>query len=322
MKASHNADYYLILLLATFFVIIISNLFIYKFFREQCALIIISIVCLFISSIYNPIISQDIIKLIIFHIISFAVCSYYRYEFILSINSKYEYLSSLLPNKFAKSLSISDKKLDINDLFPTKEYYAVCLCSDWRDYQKITSTQKRNKVEKMLEEFYTIIYLELEKSNLDGQYYADWTADELFIIFYGSDSEKDMVRSEALKFAHSLATSIYMEITANVNKDIKYDIGLASGNGLIGLQGPPNFKKTSITGKVAGNSKRFETEAKELRKKHSTSKFPIIVMDKELTISAQNISIYKNLKSNKINGSVKDIKNYDLSAWSFIEHTS
>ena len=228
----------------------------------------------------------------------------------------------MLPNKYAKLLSVSDQNLDINTIFPTQEYYAVCLCSDWRDYQKISNTNKREIVEIMLEKFYTIIYKELDKSNLNGQYYADWTADELFIIFYGNNDEKEKVRREALNFTHSLATSIYMDITAKVDKGIMYDIGLSSGNGLIGLQGPKNYKKTSITGDVAGNSKRFETEAKELRKKHSTYKFPIIVMDKELTISAQNISIYKNLKSNKINGSVKDIKNFELSTWSFIEHTS
>ena len=45
----------------------------------------------------------------------------------------------------------------------------------------------------MLEKFYEIVYSELNKLDLNGQYYADWTADELFIIFYGDESEKDKI---------------------------------------------------------------------------------------------------------------------------------
>ena len=111
----------------------------------------------------------------------------------LSIINKYDYLSSLLPNKFARLMSISDENLDINTLFPTKEYYAVCLCADWRNYQNITNESSRDKVEDMLEKFYTIIYKYLDKLQLNGQYYADWTADELFIIFYGKDKQKTLL---------------------------------------------------------------------------------------------------------------------------------
>ena len=130
LNADIGQSYYLILLLATFFVIIISNIFIYKFYKEQYALSLISISGLFLVSIYKPEISSDIIKLIIFHIISFGICIYYRYEFMMFLVNKYEYLSSLLPHKFAKLVSVSDDNLDINQLFPTKEYFAVCLCAE------------------------------------------------------------------------------------------------------------------------------------------------------------------------------------------------
>jgi len=319
MKADPSEQYYLLLLLATFFVVIISHLFIYKFYKEQYGLLIISISCLFIASIYNTSISQDILKLIFFHLICLCICIYYRYQFMLFIINKYDHLSSLLPNKYAKLLSVSDQNLDINTIFPTQEYYAVCLCSDWRDYQKISNTTKREKVEKMLEKFYTIIYKELDKSNLNGQYYADWTADELFIIFYGNNDEKEKVRREALNFTHSLATSIYMDITAKVDKGIMYDIGLSSGNGLIGLQGPKNYKKTSITGDVAGNSKRFETQAKEIRKSSTSNLFPIIVMDEKLSKTADELNIYSNLKKKNITGTVKDILDFKLNYRVFLK---
>ena len=112
-----------------------------------------------ILSLLKPPLSNDIIKLILFHLLSFFICIYYRYQFITALSSKYDYLSSLLPNKFAKLVSVSDKSLDIEKLFPTKDYYAVCLCSDWRNYQKISTSKEHKTVEAMVEKFYNIIYI-------------------------------------------------------------------------------------------------------------------------------------------------------------------
>ncbi len=318
LNADTNQSYYLILLLATFFVIMISNIFIYRFYKEQYALVLLSISTLFLVSIYKPEISSDIVKLIIFHIISFGICVYYRYEFTTSLVNKYDHLSSLLPHKFAKLLSVSDENLEIDKIFPTKEYFAVCLCADWRNYQKLTNANTKDQIGEMIEKFYTIIYKELGKLNISGQYYADWTADELFIIFYGEESDKNIVKSEALNFCHSLATTLYMEISTKINKNILYDIGLSSGYGLIGLQGPSNFKKTTITGDVAGNSKRYETQAKKIRNKNNKDSFPIIVMDEELSQIASKLEKFtNNMNSTKIKGTEKDIIDFNLISWIF-----
>jgi hypothetical protein len=312
--ANPSDEFYMTLLLANFVMILISNLFLYKFYKEQYTLTFISVLCLFLLSLLKPSLSADIIKLILFHLLSFLICIYYRYQFITALSSKYDYLSSLLPNKFAKLVSVSDKSLDIEKLFPTKDYYAVCLCSDWRNYQKISTSKEHKEVEKMVEKFYNIIYDALETLDIAGQYYADWTADELFIIFYSEIDEEENVNHEALKFAHSLATKLFLDVSSIVDKDLKYDIGLSSGIGLIGLQGPANYKKTSITGEVAGNAKRFETQAKVIRSTIDQS-FPIIVMDKTLGNYAKSISLYGNLISSPIVGDVKDIVGKELTYW-------
>ena len=316
LSASNPSDnYYMTLLLANFVMILVSNLFLYKFYKEQYALTLISILCLCALSLVKPSLSNDLIKLIFFHLLSFLICVYYRYQFITALSNKYNYLSSLLPNKFAKLMSVSDKSLDIEKLFPTKEYYSVCLCSDWRNYQQISTSKEHKEIQRMVETFYNVIYDELEASQLAGQYYADWTADELFIIFYDEIGNESHVNEEALKFAHALSTKLYLEISSIVDKDLKYDIGLSSGIGLIGLQGPANYKKTSIAGEVAGNSKRFETQAKSIRSTKADQLFPIIVMDKDLSDSASYMKLYNNLISSEMKGDVKDIVGKELTYW-------
>ena len=316
-NAEYNEPYYRILLLATFLVVLISTLFIYRFWKEQYALTLISIIALFALSIYRPDISKDIIRLICFHLVAMIACMYFRHQFLYSLSGKYQYMSSLLPHKFAKRVTVTERNFSINKLFPTKEYFTVCLCSDWRNYQKITTTTEHKDVQEMLEKFYEIVYSELGRIDLDGQYYADWTADELFIIFYGEDPQKRKVIEEALSFCHSLATKLYIDISNNIDKGIKYDIGLASGRGLIGLQGPGKFKKTTITGEVAGNAKRFETQAKEIRGEQGKSLFPIVVMDGELKEYAFNSKVFNTQTFSDIEGNVKDIEGKKIACWQF-----
>ncbi len=316
-KADNGDPYYRILLLASFLVVLISTLFIYRFWKEQYALTLFSIIALFILSNYKPEISTDIIRLICFHIISMLACMYFRHQFIRSLSGKYQYMSSLLPHKFAKRVTVAEGNFSIEKLFPTKEYYTVCLCSDWRNYQKITTSSEHKDVQNMLERFYEIIYTELSTLDLDGQYYADWTADELFIIFYGNSDQKEKINNEALNFCHNLSTKLYIEISNNINKGIKYDIGLSSGFGLIGLQGPGKFKKTTITGEVAGNAKRFETQAKKLRQANNNHSFPIVVMNKALKETAITGKSFNTQNFSDAKGDVKDIEGMDISFWQF-----
>ena len=159
--------------------------------------------------------------------------------------------------------------------------------------------------------------MELDSIFPHGNYYADWTADELFIIFYGNKEQKDQVNNESLNFCHNLATKLYIDISNSINKGIKYDIGLSSGSGLIGLQGPGKFKKTTITGDVAGNAKRFETQAKELRKTDSSHSFPIIVMDKNLKEVALAGESFNTQNFSDTKGNVKDIEGMEISFWQF-----
>ena len=260
---------------------------------------------------------QDLIRLVYFHLISFLVAFYYRNQFLDNLYKRFTHISSLVPMQIAKYYTISEGRENLEDIFKSEERFTVCLCSDWRNYQKITNTSEHRDVQDMLERFYEIIYSELSKSDLDGQYYADWTADELFIIFYGNQDQKDKVISESLAFCHTLATKLYIEVSNSLNKGIKYDIGLSSGEGLIGLQGPGKFKKTTITGDVAGNAKRFETQAKTLRAENQSNSFPIVVMNKSLKELALKGDVFNTQTFTDMRGDVKDIEGMDVSFWQF-----
>ena len=83
--ADYSQPYYKILLLATFLVALISTLFIYKFWKEQYVLTFLSILGLFILSIYKPVLSVDIVRLVFFHIISFIFAYLANYSLGTSI---------------------------------------------------------------------------------------------------------------------------------------------------------------------------------------------------------------------------------------------
>ena len=108
-----------------------------------------------------------------------------------------------------------------------------------------------------------------------------------------------------------------MKIYSELNIDLKYDIGLSSGPGFLGLQGPKKFKKTTITGKSAGVAKRLEGEAKNLRVNQKSESFPIMVMNEELYSEAKSLNIFSKHSFQKISGKGKDIKNLKCFAWQF-----
>ena len=74
------------------------------------------------------------------------------------------------------------------------------LAMDWRNFQEIAASKDPKYVENLFQQFYNEVFIELDRIFPEGNYYADWTADELFIIFYGEEEEKEIVKTEALKY--------------------------------------------------------------------------------------------------------------------------
>ena len=157
------------------------------------------------------------------------------------------------------------------------------------------------------------MFIHLDNVFPEGNYYADWTADELFIIFFSNDENDTELMKNSLEFAHIYATEVFSKINTSLDINLQYDIGMSSGIGLLGLQGPEKLKKTTITGESAGKAKRLESEAKNLREGDSIES-PILLIDKMLYDEAKEIPIFKE-GFIQLKGSIKDIKDEVIYKW-------
>ena len=302
----------MLVLLANFITIIATTMFAMKFWKVQYLINLISILSIVGFYIYM----NDLfitLYLLTAHLISFIVAFLYRRSFILRMYERYCNTASMVPKNVAKHIAITDGTVNLNEIFKPTKRFTVCMSSDWRNFQKIAKNNDPEYIEQLFQNFYNIVFEELDRIFPLGNYYADWTADEMFIIFY-SDTDKDkVVVQNALEFAYIYATKIFEKINSNLDSKLLYDIGLASGIGLLGLQGPEKLKKTTITGESAGLAKRFETEAKNHRiddKKQD----PIIIINEIMK------EIYENSKLDRmefieVKGTVKNIENHKLYMW-------
>lgn len=315
---STTGEDYTIVLLANFLVIIISTLFLYRYWREQYTINFVSILLLGVAGYLKPSISHDCLLLAGFHGVSFITALFYRRKFIESVFEKFNLTSSLVPRKIASIIAISDSDLSLEGIFDVKERFTVCLCSDWRDYQSLASKYDPKYIGKLFEHFYDIVFEELDINIPDGNYYADWTADELFIIFYSETDDKRETLLNALRFAQTLASKVYDRVVSEIEVELKYDIGLASGMGLLGLQGPRKLKKTTITSETAGTAKRLETEAKYIRNKTmDCSNYPLLVMDNYLKENTKEIEEFSDGNCKDIIAKTKDIKDNQFYLWQY-----
>lgn len=285
-------------------------MFAYKFWREQYVIHLFAVLPLLIIPFLRQDILYDCLYLILFHFLMFSLAFFLRKRFILAMFERFYHTSSLVPKNIARHIAISDTDLDLDNVFVPQERYTVCLCSDWRNYQQLAKEHKPEYIEKLFENFYDIVFDELDKIIPKGNYFADWTADELFIIFFSDDENEQEVLSNSLRFANSLSTKVFEKVNSELESKLIYDIGIASGKGLLGLQGPKKLKKTTITGESAGTAKRLETEAKFIRTDREMPDLqnPLILMDTSLYKFSKTCHWISQTNIERIKAKSKNIK--------------
>ena len=212
-------------------------------------------------------------------VVSFALFTLMRMEFKNSIENKFALLSGVLPMRVAETLALSSDHQQHVDLFLPKSRYVACVCADWRGFQMLSERKSAQELSAMLEKFYDEVLEALDRVVPSGNYFVNWTADEVFIVFYDEDNRPHVVLRDAAAFTITLLSEIYDKVEKEFRGEIQYDVGFSAGHGLLGLQGPRSLKKTTIAGEVAGLAKRYQEEAKGIRAQMTSRTSPILVTD-------------------------------------------
>ena len=222
----------------------------------------------------------------------------------------------MVPRRVAEFLAVTQETTEGTEHFKPKERFTVCLCADWRNFQKLASSLPNEKISELLEGFYDQALSMLERLVPSENYYFHWTADELFVVFFAEAGPPSEVLRDALKFSHALATETFLWSQDGSLPEIRFDIGLAAGIGLLGLQGPKLMKKTTISGEVAGRSKRFQNEAKRMRRSLGEDSPPILVVDEQLYAATKETDLFDSAEFHPIRAQTKDITNLVCYYWS------
>ena len=161
---------------------------------------------------------------------------------------------------------------------------------------------KKITFNKLVKEMLIIAWLPAFQFNLN---FRKQDQTQYLLTKFNYNTDKDLIE-KALEFAHIYSTEVFKRIESTLGMKLMYDIGMSSGIGLLGLQGPEKLKKTTITGESAGTAKRLETEAKRLRENNAYN-FPILIIDRDLYRYAKEMKIFTQ-SFEEIIATTKDIK--------------
>ncbi len=199
----------------------------------------------------------------VFILSSFFFRTQMRRSAVQAAKSEFARLSSFTP------LAVIDRAMatssDVATMFLPEKRFCVCLCSDWRSYQALTSKMEPEAVVRALEIYYTRTAELLKEAFPRGNYFSDWIADELFIVAFADlgTTEADVARS-AVQFARDLLQA-REGIAAMTGVPKAIDVGIAAGHASVGIMGPPGGRKATALGEIPGRSRRLQTAAKGLR---------------------------------------------------------
>ncbi len=153
----------------------------------------------------------------------------------------------------------------IDEVFAPAMRPTVCVSSDWRNYQSLSSTLTPEALAAALNAYYEMCERVLAEVAPNGDYYSDWIADELFIVFFAEAgfAHAEIV-CEALRFAERLLEEKARFVVEHQHPRA-IDIGVAAGAALVGMMGPEAHRKATALGEVPGRARRLQIVGKKLR---------------------------------------------------------
>jgi class 3 adenylate cyclase len=179
---------------------------------------------------------------------------------------EYNLLIRAAPAKIVRQAASS--QVTILEAFSPKTRHCVCISSDWRGYQELSSKISATDLASALGHYYEACTQLLNDLFPDGNFYTDWIADELFIVIFAKDQQEEKVLvNQALRFSGRMLEQ-RKTFFANFGIPKAIDIGISSGTALIGMMGPGTHRKATALGDVPGIARRLQAAGKLIRHHH------------------------------------------------------
>jgi class 3 adenylate cyclase len=151
---------------------------------------------------------------------------------------------------------------EIELMFAPERNYAVCISINWRNFEELAATLPALEIASVLETYYQLVERLLTECIHGGAYYCDTMVDEMFVIVFSPEALGDpLPLTDAVLFARRLLR----ERPAAIANLSQIDIGISSGETLIGILGPKGHRKTTGLGETPGRAARLKSLGELLR---------------------------------------------------------
>ncbi len=291
-----------------------GSLYLHRFWREQYLHGLVNVACLCL--LFVVLSEQRIVVSALFSLqfLTVVTMHLFRREFFGSAYERFKGYQALLPLSVATNLVVAPEEA-LDHAFAPAPRYTICLCSDWRNFQGLAAAWDPEKLSHAIAAYYDLVCERLARHVPDDCYYFDWTADELFIVFFAEPGKEEELRDAVMTFVYELSTLVHERATEWFGTAFRYDVGLAAGEALVGIVGPKLRRKTTVIGRVPGVAKRFESEAKRLRSTCSQNDRPLVVMDTSLAPAAERSAYLDPSGFRRTVAVGKDVENQDCVTW-------
>jgi hypothetical protein len=201
-----------------------------------------------------------------------------RTEFVATLDARFKSLLLQYPPKIARAMTLVGDEAEYLEAFAPKRRPCVCLCVDWRSFQEMASRKSPEEIATLIEKSHEVLLKFVYKNIPNESFHADWTADEFFLMLYSERDSKEELLKGAVNIVKNILEDFYQEMSKSSSQLVPtIDVGVAFGEGVLGLLGPKNMKKLTVAGSIGGRAKRLETEAKTVRDEKSLSEGSIVV---------------------------------------------
>ncbi len=183
--------------------------------------------------------------------------------------NRYREQSRYIPRQVLMEAARTERSSD--EVFAPTTRFCVCICSDWRGFQKLTESIGTAELGQGLVSYYTEIVKMLNRKFPDGRFFVDWIADELFVVAFANDTAHD---ANLVKSSFEFAAEV-LEYRQKYFESHGYppgiDIGLTAGLASVGIFGQEGVAKATAFGRPPAFARKLQEVAKGLRQKYSNS---------------------------------------------------